>query len=93
MRTWPSLRGIFKRLGSHEGRAATVEWHGGAMFRYLLLRFLPRRLVPLLFLLEIFRLVRRWQTRDDPVVVDRSRRVRAGTDVDGTPRYLVDRSI
>jgi len=63
------------------------------MFRYLLLRFLPRRLVPLLFLFEIFRLFRAWQTRNDPVVVDRSRRVRAGTDVDGTPRYLVDRNI
>jgi hypothetical protein len=37
------------------------------MVRFLLLRFLPRRLVPLLFLLEIVRLVRRWQTRDDPV--------------------------
>ena len=36
------------------------------MLRFLLLRFLPRRLVPLLFLLEIYRLMRRWQTRDDP---------------------------
>ena len=61
--------------------------HRGAMLRFLLLRFLPRRLVPLLFLLEIFRLFRRWQTRNDPVV-DRSRRVRAGTDMDGTPGYL-----
>lgn len=59
------------------------------MLRYLLLRFLPRRLVPLLFLLEIFRFVRRWQTRKDPVV-DRSRRARAGTEMDGTHRYLVD---
>lgn len=57
------------------------------MLRFLLLRFLPRRLVPLLFLLEIFRLFRRWQTRNDPVV-DRSRRVTTGTDMDGTPRYL-----
>jgi hypothetical protein len=63
------------------------------MLRYLLLRFLPRRLVPLLFLLEIFRVVRRWQTRNDPVVSDRSRRVRAGSDMDGTPGYLADRGI
>jgi hypothetical protein len=59
------------------------------MLRYLLLRFLPRRLVPLLLLLEFFRILRRWQTRNDPVV-DRSRRVRAGSDMDGTPRYVVD---
>jgi len=62
------------------------------MLRFLLLRFLPRRLVPLLFLLEIFRLLRRWQTRQDPVV-DRSRQIGAGSDVDGTARYLVDHSI
>lgn len=62
------------------------------MLRYLFLRFLPRRLVPLLFLFEIFRLFRRWQTRNDPVI-DPSRRARAGTDVDGTPRYLADRSV
>jgi hypothetical protein len=33
------------------------------MFRFLLLRFLPRRLLPLLTVLEIIRLVRRFQTR------------------------------
>ena len=60
------------------------------MLRYLLLRFLPRRLVPLLFLLEIFRLFRRWQTRNDPDI-DPPRRVGPGTDVDGTPRYWADR--
>jgi hypothetical protein len=38
------------------------------MLRFVLLRFLPRRLVPLLFLLELFRLFRRWQTRNDPVI-------------------------
>jgi hypothetical protein len=65
---------------------------GGHMLRFLFLRFLPRRLVPLLFLLELFRLVRRWQTRNDPVV-DRSRQVRAGTHTDGTPRYVVDGGI
>ena len=59
------------------------------MLRYLLLRFLPRRLVPLLFLLEILRLVRRWQTRNDPVTVPSSR-ARIGTDANGAPRYLAD---
>jgi len=38
------------------------------MLRFLLLRFLPRRLVPLLLLLEVVRLVRRWQTRDDRII-------------------------
>jgi hypothetical protein len=58
------------------------------MLRFLFLRFLPRRLVPLLFLLEIFRLFRRFQTRNEPVA-DRSRHVSAGTEADSTPRYLV----
>ena len=62
------------------------------MLRYLLLRFLPRRLMPLLFLLEIFRLFRRWQERNKPAVVVRPRRLRDGSDVDST-RYLVDRSV
>jgi len=44
------------------------------MLRFLLLRFLPRRLVPLLFLVEIFRLIRRWQTRDDPTTYPPHRR-------------------
>lgn len=64
--------------------------HRVDMLRYLLLRFLPRRLVPLLFLLEFFRLFRRWQTRNDPVI-DPPRRVGPGVDVDGTPRYWADR--
>jgi hypothetical protein len=38
------------------------------MLRFLLLRFLPRRLVPLLLLLDVIRLVRRWQTRDARVI-------------------------
>ena len=38
------------------------------MLRFLLLRFLPRRLVPLLLLLEVVQLVRRWQTRDERVI-------------------------
>ena len=52
--------------------------HRCHMLRFLLLRFLPRRLVPLLFLLEVFRLIRRWQTRDDPTV-NPPRRLRSGT--------------
>jgi hypothetical protein len=62
------------------------------MLRFFLLRFLPRRLVPLLFLLEIFRLVRRWQTRNEPAI-DPSRGARAGTDTDGSPHYWADRSV
>jgi hypothetical protein len=62
------------------------------MLRYLFLRFLPRRLMPLLFLLEIFRLFRRWQARNQPAVVVRPRRLSDGSDVDST-RYLVDRSV
>jgi hypothetical protein len=38
------------------------------MLRFLLLRFLPRRLLPLLLLLEVVQLVRRWQTRDERVI-------------------------
>jgi hypothetical protein len=52
--------------------------HRWRMLRFLLLRFLPRRLVPLLFLVEAFRLLRRWQTRDDPTI-GRPRRARSGT--------------
>jgi len=62
------------------------------MLRYLLLRFLPRRLVPLLFLLEIFRLFRRWQTRNEPVI-DPSRHARSASDPDATPRYWADRGV
>jgi hypothetical protein len=72
-------------------RAAEAA-HRGDMLRYLLLRFLPRRLVPLLFLFELFRLFRRWQTRNDPDI-DRPLRRVGPTDVDGTPRYLADRRV
>jgi hypothetical protein len=64
---------------------------GRDMLRYLFLRFLPRRLVPLLFLLEIYRLYRRFQSRTEPPVAP-PRRLDAGTDMDGTPRYWADRS-
>jgi hypothetical protein len=58
------------------------------MLRYLLLRFLPRRLVPLLLLVEVFRLIRRWQTRDDTTRYP-PRRLRSGTyDVSGETKPL-----
>jgi hypothetical protein len=60
------------------------------MLRFLFLRFLPRRLLPLLTLFEIYRLFRRWQTRNEPPVAS-PRRVNADTDVDGTPRYWAGR--
>jgi hypothetical protein len=62
------------------------------MLRFLFLRFLPRRLVPLLFLLEIFRLFRRWQTRNDPVI-DGSSRVSVRTDANSAPRFWTDRQV
>ena len=68
---------------------APAAVHRGDMLRYLLLRFLPRRLMPLLFLFEIFRLFRRWQTRHDSDM-DRPLRRVGPTDADGTPRYLAD---
>ena len=64
--------------------------HGGDMLRYLLLRFLPRRLVPLLTLFEIYRLFRRFQSRNEPRSAP-PRRVNPETDFDGTPRYWADR--
>lgn len=60
------------------------------MLRYLFLRFLPRRLVPFLFLFEIFRLFRRWQTRNEPPIAPTGRQT-ARTEVDGSPRYRADR--
>jgi hypothetical protein len=38
------------------------------MWRFLLLRFLPRRLVPLLVLFEMVQLVRRLRARDDRII-------------------------
>ena len=61
------------------------------MLRFLFLRFLPRRLIPLLTLFELYRLFRRWQSRNQPPTSER-RRLNAGTDVDGTPHYWADRS-
>jgi hypothetical protein len=54
------------------------------MLRFLFLRFLPRRLVPLLVLLEVIRLLRRWQTHDDRVI--------DGHAVVVPPRALTERS-
>ena len=61
------------------------------MLRFLFLRFLPRRLVPLLTLFEIYRLFRRWQSRNEPPVAP-PRRLNPETDFDGTPRSWADRS-
>jgi hypothetical protein len=63
----------------------------GDMLRLLFLRFLPRRLVPLLTLFEIYRLFRRWQTRNEPPIAP-TRRLNAGTTIDGTPSSWADHS-
>ena len=60
------------------------------MLRFLFLRFLPRRLVPLLTLFEIYRLFRRWQSRSEPPVAP-PRRLNPEDDFDGTPHYWADR--
>ena len=64
--------------------------HGGHMLRFLFLRFLPRRLVPLLTLFEIYRLFRRWQSRREPPVAP-PRRLNPEDDL-GMPPYWADRS-
>jgi hypothetical protein len=38
----------------------------GTALRFLLIRVLPRRIVPLLTAIEVFRLIRRWRTRRAP---------------------------
>jgi hypothetical protein len=38
------------------------------MLRFLLLRILPRRLLPLLVLFELIQLVRRLRARDDQII-------------------------
>ncbi len=65
--------------------------HGDRMLRFLFLRFLPRRLVPLLTLFEIYRLLRRWQSRNEPPVAS-PRRLNPDTDFDGTPHSWAGRS-
>jgi hypothetical protein len=45
---------------------ATVSGYGSAMIRFLLFRFLPRRILPLLMLFEAIQLVRRLRRRDVP---------------------------
>jgi hypothetical protein len=64
---------------------------GGHMLRFLFLRFLPRRLVPLLTLFEMYRLFRRFQSRNEPPKAP-PRRLNPEADLDGTPRYWADRS-
>ena len=54
------------------------------MLRFLFLQFLPRRLVPLLLLLEVVRLLRRWQMHDDQII--------DGHAVVVPPRALTERS-
>ena len=39
-----------------------------ACFGFCSSEFLPRRLLPLLLLLEVVQLLRRWQTRDERVI-------------------------
>ncbi|MEO8570858.1 MAG: hypothetical protein ABI553_04090 [Chloroflexota bacterium] len=38
------------------------------MIRFFLLRFLPRRLVPILIALDVIRVIRDWRTRKRPPV-------------------------
>ena len=45
---------------------ATAWGYGSAMIRFLLFRFLPRRIMPLLMLFEAIQLVRRLRRRDEP---------------------------
>jgi hypothetical protein len=41
-----------------------VAW----MLRFFLLRFLPRRLVPILLVLDVIRLIRNWRSRNRPAI-------------------------
>ena len=66
--------------------------HGGHMLRFLFLRFLPRRLIPLLTLFEIYRLFRRFQSRNEPQIAP-PRRLNPEADLDGTPHFWADRSV
>ena len=50
------------------------------MLRFLLFRFLPRRIMPLLMLFEAIQLVRRLRRRDEPAVTP----VRSGLAPTGT---------
>ena len=38
------------------------------MLRFLLLRFLPRRLLPILIILDVVRMIRGWQKRNAPPI-------------------------
>jgi hypothetical protein len=38
------------------------------MLRFLLLRFLPRRLLPVLIVLDVIRMIRGWQKRNAPPI-------------------------
>jgi hypothetical protein len=52
-------------LPSYAGDA-TTPGYGSYMIRFLLFRFLPRRILPLLMLFEAIQLVRRLRRRDEP---------------------------
>jgi hypothetical protein len=38
------------------------------MLRFFLLRFLPRRLVPILIVLDVIRVIRNWRSRNRPTI-------------------------
>ena len=64
-----------------------MPWpHRGGMLRYLLLRFLPRRLVPFLTVLELVLLVRRWRKQNDTPPTTRPIRNVTPADVSRTTR-------
>jgi hypothetical protein len=58
------------------------------MWRFLLLRFLPRRLVPLLVLFEVIQLVRRLRARNDRDEVVRDDRIIEGRATVVPPRAI-----
>ena len=65
------------RLAQWRAASTVILW---AMLRFLLLRYLPRRLVPLLVLWEVVQLIRRLRERrplfaDDRVIEGQATRV------------------
>jgi len=65
------------------------------MLRFFLLRFLPRRLFPLLLVIEAWRFVRGWRKRDKaPVSPPPGRRARTvdGRDPDAAGQGWTDRT-
>ena len=62
--------------------------HALGMWRLLLLRILPRRLLPLLFLFEIVQLVRRMRSHDAPPSVRYDDRIIEGHATPVPPRAI-----